>query len=146
METHAKNETTLPVLVVDDDSGIRETVRLTLEDEGYVVLEAPDGRTALGELRSSARPLIVLLDHLMPELDGLETLDTIAADPLLAQRHAYIMLTADGRSEPVRLTSGGDEWKIPIVAKPFDLEDLLAAVAQARDSLLAAPRQYTDKR
>lgn len=146
MNVHARHETTPPVLVVDDNSDIRETIRLTLEDEGYQVLEAPDGQTALAQLRATADPLIVLLDHLMPELDGLETLDTIAADPALAQRHAYIMLTADGRTEPVRLTSGGGAWHVPVVAKPFDLDDLLAAVARAREWLLAAPRLCADKR
>lgn len=146
MNFDARHETIPPVLVVDDNRDIRETIRLTLEDEGYPVLEAPDGQNALDQLRASAGPLIVLLDHLMPELDGLETLDTIAADPALAQRHAYIMLTADGRTEPVQLTSGGGEWHVPVVAKPFDLDDLLAAVARARESLLAAPYLCADKR
>lgn len=139
MNTDERREAALPVLVVDDNADIRATVRLLLEDEGYGVLEATDGQDALRLLRHSPSPLIVLLDHIMPGMDGMETLDTIAADPVLARCHTYIMLTADGRTEPVRLASDGDAWSVPVLAKPFDLDDLLTVVARARDELLAAP-------
>lgn len=123
------------VLVVDDNADIRETVRMTLEEEGYRVCEAKDGDEALRHLRESAAPLIVLLDHFMPGMDGIQTLDCVAADPALARRHAYVMLTADGRTSAIELTSAGEDWRVPVLAKPFDLDDLLASVADARNSL-----------
>ncbi|MGH2516351.1 MAG: response regulator [Ktedonobacterales bacterium] len=138
MDAHAQRATAPSVLVVDDNADIRETVRMTLEDEGYRVLEAEDGQEALRQLRDSATPLIVLLDHIMPGVDGMKTLDIVAADPMLARRNAYIMLTADGRTGAVELISAGTDWTVPVLAKPFDLEDLLAAVAHAQDSLIGA--------
>ncbi|HLZ23460.1 MAG TPA: response regulator [Ktedonobacterales bacterium] len=143
MDFHAQRESAPPVLVVDDNTDIRETVRLMLEDEGYTVLEAPDGQEALKYLRSSAERLIVLLDHIMPGMDGMQTLVTIADEPALTRRHTYIMLTADGRTGPTHLMSDGDEWIVPVLAKPFDLDDLLAAVARARGDLLAVSYHRT---
>lgn len=130
---------TMPVLVVDDSADIRETLRLTLEYEGYRVLEAADGQSALDLLRGSSQRLIVLLDHFMPGINGLETLDMIAGDASLAGRHAYVMLTGDGKSGTLMLPHDHEEWAVPVVAKPFDLEELLMAVSRARDSLLAVP-------
>lgn len=127
------------VLVVDDSADIRETLRLALECEGYRVLEAMDGQSALDLLRWSSQQLVVLLDHHMPGINGMEMLDVIARDDALAGRHAYVMLTGDSPSGTLRLVSGREERAIPVVAKPFDLDDLLTAISRARDSLLAVP-------
>jgi CheY-like chemotaxis protein len=61
----------LPVLVVDDDATVRQLLRRMLESEGYAVLEADNGRAALGAL-AEARPSVILLDLMMPEMDGFE--------------------------------------------------------------------------
>src|SRR5262245_64068037 len=66
------------VLVVDDDEDIRETLRLVLEDAGYDVLLAADGRSALDVLRKGAEGLVVLLDLQMPNVSGVEVLQEIA--------------------------------------------------------------------
>jgi CheY-like chemotaxis protein len=60
-----------PVLVVDDDASVRQLLRRMLEPEGYVVVEAEDGRAALERLRDVS-PSVVLLDLMMPEMDGFE--------------------------------------------------------------------------
>jgi CheY-like chemotaxis protein len=60
-----------PVLVVDDDAGVRQLLRRMLEPEGYAVVEAENGRVALERLREVA-PSVVLLDLMMPEMDGFE--------------------------------------------------------------------------
>lgn len=138
MERDTQSES-MPVLVVDDSADIRETLRLTLEYEGYHVLEAADGQIALDLLRRSSQRLIVLLDHFMPGISGVETLDMIADDAALAGRHAYVMLTGDSSSGTRLLPHGREEWAVPVVAKPFDLDELLTAVSRARDSLLAVP-------
>jgi CheY-like chemotaxis protein len=60
-----------PVLVVDDDAGLRQLLRRMLEPEGYAVIEAENGRVALERLRDVS-PSVVLLDLMMPEMDGFE--------------------------------------------------------------------------
>ena len=65
------------VLVVDDDPGIRDALRMILEYEGYQVLTAADGKTALASLDADSVDA-VLLDIKMPGMDGLEILDRIA--------------------------------------------------------------------
>jgi hypothetical protein len=58
------------VLVVDDDEAVRQVLRGALEDEGYTVIEAPDGVVALDILRAVTDPMVVITDHNMPRLDG----------------------------------------------------------------------------
>ncbi|HEY7358104.1 MAG TPA: response regulator, partial [Ktedonobacterales bacterium] len=62
------------ILIVDDDSAIRDTLREALEDEGYEVAEAADGIAGLERLRASQENMVVLLDQLMPKLDGVGVL------------------------------------------------------------------------
>jgi CheY-like chemotaxis protein len=118
------------ILIVDDDSAIRETLRDALEGEGYEVVEASNGLAGLESLRASQEGMIVLLDQLMPKLDGVGVLQALQADPLLARRHVYILLTARSRtSTPVMdLTSA---LNVSIVRKPFDLDALFLTVEQA---------------
>ena len=125
------------MLVVDDNQDIRETVRLTLEDEGYTVLEAADGLAALDVLRDSPVPLVVLLDHIMPGMDGVATLDSFGRDERLARRHAYLMMTADSSVSTPEIVTPSVELAVPLVSKPFDIDDLLDAVAKAAESLRA---------
>lgn len=118
------------VLVVDDDTDIRETLRLALEDEGYVVHEADDGVVAIEALRTSPRPLIVLLDLMMPRLDGEGVLRAAATDERL-RRHVYLMVTAKYQSLPTSLRSLLLRLDVPVLPKPVDLDDLLNAVTAA---------------
>lgn len=64
------------VLVVEDDAGTREMVRHTIEKMGLIVAEAENGRSALRWLADNPAPAIILLDLMMPEIDGFEFLDT----------------------------------------------------------------------
>src|SRR5579859_2241289 len=72
-------ESGVRILIVDDDRGIRHTLRAVLEDEGYAVLEAGDGAEGLALVRASLHRLVVLLDLRMPGLDGAGVLDAVAA-------------------------------------------------------------------
>jgi CheY-like chemotaxis protein/anti-sigma regulatory factor (Ser/Thr protein kinase) len=72
----AKYRRNLPVLVVDDDAGIRQLLRRILEEEGYAVVEADNGRVALERLGERV-PGAILLDLMMPEMDGFEFLDAL---------------------------------------------------------------------
>lgn len=109
------------VLVVDDEAGIRRVLRAFLEAEGFDVTEAATGRAALDEVRSG-HPDLVLLDVMLPDLDGFEVLRRIRA----TSQVGVIMLTA--RAEEVDtlvgLAVGADDY----VTKPFSPRELVLRV------------------
>ena len=119
------------VLIVDDDVAIRQTLRAALEDEDYSVLEARDGLVALGILRESVVPLVTLLDLRMPVMDGMRLLRTVEEDVALARRHRFLVVTANRDT----ITPDGytllERFGARVIAKPFELDDLLAAVEAA---------------
>ncbi len=117
------------VLVVDDDPGQREMLRLLLEDAGYHVVEAGTGEAGLALLRAATERMVVLLDQRMPGLVGDEVLGIVAADPELATRHAYILLTASPHRIPMGpvLPHGS---RVPVIEKPFNVEALLMLLAE----------------
>lgn len=76
--------TSCPVLVVDDDSGIRDALTELLEDEGYLVEQAWNGRDALARLRTGLRPCLILLDWKMPVMGGAQFRVEQKRDPTLS--------------------------------------------------------------
>jgi two-component system, OmpR family, response regulator CpxR len=113
----------LPVLIVDDDPDIRETLRFVLEDAGYVVYCAENGREALEVLdRSTPLPGLILLDLMMPVMSGDEMLKSLRAVRALAQIPVTIV-TASGAPMPA-LASG-------LLKKPVDLDVLLRIVERS---------------
>src|SRR5882724_210985 len=113
------------ILIVDDEEQIRSSVRGVLADEGFRVLEADNGRTAL-TVMDAERPRLVLLDIWMPELDGIELLR------LIQERHPatrVIVISGHGNIETaVRATQLG---AVDFIEKPFSLEGLLQRVERA---------------
>ena len=109
---------------MDDAPDNIEVVRARLEQQGYRVIAASDGIEALVRVRAEA-PDLVLLDVVMPRLDGIETVRRIRADPAIPFT-PVIMLTAqnDSRSVISALDAGADEY----LTKPFDAGALLARV------------------
>ena len=111
------------VLIVDDDDDVRETLQMILTEEGLEVMMAANGREALQVIRTPQRPEVVLLDLLMPEMDGWQTIDALRAEGLLDKVRIVICTSA-----PKDAPEG-----FPVVAKPIDLTELLAQVtANAR--------------
>ena len=107
------------IVVVDDEPGYCETVRDLLEDEGYTVEIAVDGRAGLELLRRlPGRPCLLLLDLIMPVLDGTAVYREIQADPQLAPIPVVI-----ATSDPARAPSGAK-----VMPKPMTVERLLEAV------------------
>jgi two-component system OmpR family response regulator len=110
------------ILVVDDEPNIVEVVSMALRYQGFDVASAADGQQALAQV-SAFRPHLILLDVMLPDLDGFEV-----AERLGAQRAdiPIIFLTArDAMPDKVRgLTVGGDDY----VTKPFSLEELVARI------------------
>ncbi|GAC1355941.1 MAG: hypothetical protein NVS4B11_08280 [Ktedonobacteraceae bacterium] len=118
------------ILVVDDDESIREMLCMMFECSEYDVLHATNGVEALELLRTSPTQLVVLLDLFMPKLDGRGVLHIVAADSHLSTFHNYILLSADPDLHSFT-TETTPAFSVPVLAKPFDLDDLLKVVDQA---------------
>jgi two-component system response regulator MprA len=108
------------VLIADDDRAIREALTRALGLEGYDVVQASDGNTALS-LIESAQPDVAILDVMMPNIDGLTVCRVLRAE---RNRLPVLMLTA--RTEPPDRVAGLDAGADDYLAKPFDLDELLA--------------------
>jgi CheY-like chemotaxis protein len=124
-----------PVLVVDDNEEICAAIRMLLQDDGYEVLWTFDGASALNILRSTEQGFVVLLDYLMPEVSGDAVLETVATDPNLKRRHTFILMTAMARTLPAKMRRLLQTLAVPIVHKPFDIDDLAAMVGQAAQTV-----------
>ncbi len=120
------------VLIVDDDESLRAVMREILEDEGYAIQTAADGRTALTVLAASPIPLVVVLDMRLPGLDGLGLLARISeAAPTPAHQHAFILCTA-GRTDFAKdVQALLERTRTTLLPKPFDLDELLFHVESA---------------
>jgi CheY-like chemotaxis protein len=106
------------ILVVDDEPSIRFLVRITLENEGFEVVEAHHGAAALERIGTS-RPDLVVTDLMMPVMAGRELIERLRADPQTASI-PIIVLSANGSLE-----AGGADVAL---GKPFDPPSLLEAV------------------
>ena len=112
------------ILVVDDEPNIVLSLEFLLKKEGYQVRTATNGEEALVALKES-KPDLVLLDVMMPIMDGYDVCQTVRADPVLSSVH-IIMLTARGRDieRDKGLALGADDY----VTKPFATSELVAKV------------------
>ncbi|HEU4323197.1 MAG TPA: response regulator [Roseiflexaceae bacterium] len=117
----------MSILVVEDDEQIRRMLVRTLVGAGHTVLEAEDGSVALEYLRT-ARPLpsLLLLDLMMPQMDGITLRRAQMADPKLAGI-PVIMLSVVG--DPNTGVAGLNA--LAVVSKPFHIADVLTLVSQA---------------
>ncbi len=125
------------ILIVEDDQGISDFVKLELEHEGFETSVAATGREAL-ELFESFNPDLILLDVMLPELSGLEVLRRIRK----TSSTPVIMVTA--RGETYDRVNGLDAGADDYIPKPFEIEELLARMrAVLRRS--AAPQGGSSK-
>ncbi len=107
------------------------TVLVVDEAEGYVVLKAQNGIEALNVMRSTTQPLVVLLDLQMPQLGGAGVLGAVTADKKLTTRNRYLLMTGHSRNLPAALANLLVALHVPVLAKPFKVDQLLEMVAQA---------------
>jgi two-component system, OmpR family, response regulator MprA len=117
------NNALVKILVVDDERAVRESLRRALELEGYEIELAEDGARALQRLEAETEPDAVVLDVLMPGVDGLEVSRTLRRK---GSKVPILMLTARTQVEDrvEGLDAGADDY----LTKPFALEELLARV------------------
>jgi signal transduction histidine kinase/DNA-binding response OmpR family regulator len=117
------------VLIVDDDPSIRMICREVLELGGYQVRDAGSANAALAEARRF-RPDMILLDVLMPGIDGYRTAEMIRADPAIGMAPIMFLSARGDTADKVRaFRSGAEDYMV----KPFDAAELLARVGKALD-------------
>lgn len=113
------------ILVVDDDDDSRAMVRTILESNGYRVEESPNGKEALERLNTYT-PALVLLDIMMPEMNGYDVLVHMKQKPE-TQNIPVIMVTAKG--DPEDLITGYKDYGVEYyITKPFTTRQLLAGI------------------
>lgn len=110
------------VLVVDDDPDIREILQDLLECYGYRVTTAENGADALDKLRAGEEPCLILLDLMMPIMDGIEFRDEQRRDPALAEI-PVVMVSAGGDVAAKAAAAGVEGF-----TKPVDMDVLLSTI------------------
>lgn len=110
------------ILLIEDDAGIRESVAECLLSEGYEVSPVSNGVEGLEHLRQAARPDLIVLDLVMPLMNGSQFLQALRADPAFKDLPVVLMTAAmPSAGMPIPQADG-------YLAKPFELDDLLDAV------------------
>ena len=129
------------ILVVDDDPGIRDALRMILEYEGYQVLTSPDGKTALADL-DSTRVDAVLLDIKMPGMDGFEILDRI-----VSREGGPPVLMISGHGDIATAIEATRRGAVDFLEKPPQRERILVSIknARARNTLRAENERLRQK-
>lgn len=134
-----KNIDKIKILIIEDDSDIREGVRILLESEGFIVVEAQDGRNGLQKLSNDIG--LVILDIMMPGMSGIRVCEEIRKKSFVP----ILFLTAKAKESDklLGLVAGGDDY----LTKPFSYAELLARVkAQIRRyTVYAAPAEESKK-
>ncbi len=111
------------ILIIEDDADIRESLQLALESAGYTIDVAGNGEEGLRKLQAIDRPALILLDLMMPIMNGLEFLAARRADQALASI-PVVLVTAYGHLGDHATDLAG------LVRKPIDLDELLRIVSQ----------------
>ncbi|WP_103256012.1 response regulator transcription factor [Tabrizicola aquatica] len=110
------------VLLVEDEANIAEAIRFILSRDGWRVSHMADGAEALAQVRQSP-PDLLILDHMLPGMSGLEVLAALRADPR-TRALPVMMLTARGRDREAAEQAGADRF----MSKPFSNAEILAEV------------------
>lgn len=112
----------IKVLVAEDDASVRLTIEFVLQDEGFEVFLAEDGEEAL-KIAQTELPDVILLDQIMPKLDGKQVLHALRADESTKDIPVFV-LTGMARGAP-------EEWPgARFVGKPFSPEELVVMIRQ----------------
>lgn len=112
------------VLIVDDDESIREALELALAVDHHPTATVANGTEAMSWLRSHQSPRLILLDLMMPSMDGWQVIDQLGRDERLA-RVPVVVITAFGRDL-------GSAARFPVLRKPIELQPLLDLVGTYR--------------
>ena len=113
------------ILVVDDDADIREALVDVLTDHGYAAKGVSNGREALDYLRGGERPRLILLDLMMPVMDGLQFRQEQLNDPDLSELPVLLISAGNDVAQSAKALGVADSMR-----KPLDLDQLLDVVAR----------------
>ena len=111
-----------PVLLVEDDTELRDALAEALADAGYLVSVASNGREGLDKIKDDPQPGVVLLDLLMPVMNGWEFCDVMKGNPKTAQVPIVVMSGAVSHDPESPYFIGAEDF----IAKPINMSDLLA--------------------
>src|SRR5437867_8847004 len=118
------------ILIVDDEPDLVAVLRMGLQMEGFEVLEAADGEAGLKSAQQE-KPDLVLLDLMLPRLDGYQVCRTLKFDPRYRRIPIFILSARPGeRDKRLALEMGADLF----ISKPYDLKDLVAKIRQRLSS------------
>lgn len=122
------------ILVADDDPSVRELCQIILGTEGYDVLLAESAEEGIALAREQ-RPDLVLLDWMMPGVDGMDALLALKKDPATAEIPVVMLTALDGMPQITLATYNGADG---YVTKPFEVDDLLSLVRRFTQEPTAA--------
>ena len=120
----SEDEKRLKVMIVDDDAHVRIAVRTILKEAGYEVLSAESGEVCL-ELLSTGFSGVILLDIMMPEMDGWDTISQIINRDLF---HNLVIAMLTAKSTPDNKMIGLQEWVLDYLTKPFESDELISKI------------------
>jgi CheY-like chemotaxis protein len=116
------------VLIADDEPNVVELIKISLQEEGYNTKVAVDGEEALAKAKE-IKPDLLLLDVMMPKIDGYTVLKTLKSDPdLFIQKIPVIIISARKMEEDKR--KGLDLGAVNYITKPFKVKELLSEIAR----------------
>jgi len=118
-----------PVLVVDDDEDVRDILRVLLETEGFRVETAKDGVEALERLKACSPPSVILLDMMMPRMDGEGFVHAMRRDPAVADIPVIIMSGHNAARDKAAALSA-----VACLAKPVEIDEILQVVRKIASS------------
>jgi len=124
IQTKQINQTTAPVLVIDDEESIIDLIKLGLKYEGFEVVAASDGEDGIAAAQRT-NPSFIILDWMLPDMDGLEVCRRLRSNPT-THDIPILLLTAKGEvgSRVEGLNTGADDY----LTKPFSFEELVARI------------------
>ena len=128
MTTRCKN-----ILIIEDDMAIREALRDVLEMEGYKIYSAANGKEGLAYLPMMTGPCLILLDLMMPVMNGWEVAAALRDDTILATIPVVVVTAYPAKAKEVQARS--------IIRKPIDLEVLLNIVSKYCDQRSIEPEK-----
>ena len=111
------------ILLIEDDPHLRDSVQAVLEVEGYQVVTAEHGLEGLQRLDATAQPCLILLDLMMPVMNGWEFLETMQGRDRV--RPPVVVVSAAAQLDDVQ-----ERFQCQVLRKPFDIDHLLAVAEQ----------------
>jgi two-component system response regulator MprA len=124
LETQKTNQSSAPVLVIDDEESIIDLIKLGLKYEGFVVVAAGDGEEGIAAAQRT-NPLFIILDWMLPDMDGLEVCRRLRSNPTTRDIPILLLTAKDEVGSRVEgLNTGADDY----LTKPFSFEELVARI------------------